>query len=352
MPGLGNGDGAMPGDNYRAERDQRITHYTDVQHQVVFHGAWISAVLAVLLAVLLWRWGAVRADPADSPDTVPEPVTVVSDGLKLSGSVTLARYSPGQLEGTTPESSSDVCAQWVTNPGRSLHYRACVHHSGNSWYGGLHLRNDGNDDQRADFAWSEWSTDKAGSGQLAAGAWYAINVTVPGGGWKYLVGTPGHSPTERCTGARGRIINATGPAAGSASPLVRATSERLSGCGAPRGWANTDVLLFPSAPAGTVHAIRSQNDGQKISFSDYSSLSDRRSDIPSGRWIGVSCRQQGPSGGTIGGWWYLVSQEPWAYRWVVANSYVTRTTRDGEVVASYDGGSDPDVDDGIPVCPR
>jgi hypothetical protein len=347
------------GDQYVSDK-QTISHDShNITNHIVIGGVWLVISVLIISVALVWR---ARAEdnqvPGPEPQTTstPDSTRPATSGstapLLISDNVPLVPYTIKAWEKETPASESDACSREITHsPGTNLHYQVCVHHTTSGWYGGLFVTNDSDTGELTDFAWAYWSSADKASAPILEKAWFALRISIPPRTNRYIIGMNGQPPTERCTGVQGREINLAEPAPWLRSPTVMANGEHTGAiCRASDAWPGSPDLAFPANPADLMHQIQAVI-GTKPSFADFATLADRRNDIPPGRWITVACRMKGPAfGGSFGDWWYLVQDEPWAYRWVVANSYVARTLRDGHRVATYDGTADPDVDTAVPVC--
>jgi hypothetical protein len=142
-------------------------------------------------------------------------------------------------------------------------------------------------------------------------------------------------------GFTGRV----GPRAGlGTSPVVAA----LSGASSSSTTTGYVPVHPPSPPTALVYQVQPEHRRDTHTFVDYL-MSGQLDPVPGTGWTGIACRWNQPSQtSTVGDWWYLALDG----RWLVSNSFRTRTLRDGEEVHSYDSKSDPDVDPTIPLCQR
>ncbi|MDQ1294882.1 MAG: hypothetical protein QG608_2767 [Actinomycetota bacterium] len=111
------------------------------------------------------------------------------------------------------------------------------------------------------------------------------------------------------------------------------------------------VKIPEDLPPGEIHEARVQRGRSIHTFADFWGFGGEGNPVPSGTWVRIGCRWKYRSDSpSVGEWWYLAGGGPWNGRWLVANSYVTRTVKNGIVTGNYDGSSDPDVDPAIPIC--
>jgi TIR domain-containing protein len=151
------------------------------------------------------------------------------------------------------------------------------------------------------------------------------------------------------------IAAATLSALACAIAFVSTIGNDHSSKGANLAGAQQDAHLphAPAAMSSREYQVSTQQGESRPTFSSFLTYYDKGQSIPGGAWVQIACRwphaSESPS---VGDWWYLVTQTPWNGRWIVSNSYITRTKESGRVTHRYDGRTDPDVDMTVPLCEK